>query len=122
TNPCIRLLVADRDGIVVGVAQLAWNAEGIATLWRLYLRQDQRGQGLGQRMWAAVIADLPPFIRTYRTSVVRGNPALRFYERLGFGVTHEGDPEYAGYRVPLVFLERRASTCERGYTSVGSVG
>jgi SAM-dependent methyltransferase/ribosomal protein S18 acetylase RimI-like enzyme len=105
-NPQVRLLVAEGAGQIVGMAQLGWTDEGIAHLWRLYLRQDQRRQGLGQRLWAAITADLPAHIRTYRTSVMRGNPALRFYERLGFGVTHSADELYLGYLVPLVFIER----------------
>lgn len=105
-NPQVRLLVAELNGEIVGMAQLGWTHEGIAHLWRLYVRQDQRGQGLGQRLWAAITADLPPHIRTFRTSVMRGNPALRFYERLGFGVTHSADELYLGYLVPLVFIER----------------
>jgi SAM-dependent methyltransferase/ribosomal protein S18 acetylase RimI-like enzyme len=105
-NPQVRLLVAELAGEIVGMAQLGWTDTGIAHLWRLYLRQDQRGQGLGKRLWAAITADLPPYIRTYRTSVMRGNPALRFYERLGFGVTHSANELYLGYLVPLVFIER----------------
>ena len=103
-----RLLVAEQEGVVVGVIQLAWNDEGIASLWRLYLRQDVRGQGLGRGLWTIAVDDLPPSIQTFRTSVVRGNPALRFYQRLGFRVTHEGAPEYVGFRVPLVYLEASA--------------
>lgn len=65
-NPQVRLLVAELAGEIVGIAQLGWTDEGIAHLWRLYLRQDQRGQGLGKRLWAAITADLPKHIRTYR--------------------------------------------------------
>jgi len=107
-SPHARLLVAETADGVVGMVQLGWSDEGIASLWRLYLLRDVRGVGLGTRLWQAVIADLPASLRTFRTSVVRGNPALRFYERLGFAVTHVADSEYAGYRVPLIYLERPA--------------
>jgi ribosomal protein S18 acetylase RimI-like enzyme len=110
-DPKVRLLVADLNGSVVGMAQPGWSDEGIAALWRLYLRQDQRGQGLGRRMWQAIIADLPAHLRTLRTSVVRGNPALRFYQRLGFGIIHEGSPEYAGYGVPLLLGLTQLGAC-----------
>ncbi|MCG8349611.1 MAG: GNAT family N-acetyltransferase [Chloroflexales bacterium] len=105
-NPRIRLLVAEYAGAIVGMIQLGWHDDGIADLWRLYLLREQRGRGLGRRLWEAVTAELPPFIRTFRTSVVRGNPALRFYRRLGFDVTHEDDSEYVGYQVPLTYIER----------------
>lgn len=107
-NAYIHLLVAELDGAIIGVAQLGWSEKGIASLWRLYLLSEVRRQGLGQRLWETIIADLPPLIHTYRTSVVRGNPALRFYQRLGFVITHQAESEYVGYLVSLTYLERLA--------------
>ncbi|NTU82196.1 MAG: GNAT family N-acetyltransferase [Chloroflexales bacterium] len=103
-----RLLVAERDGQIIGMIRLTVTGDGVAHLGQLYLRHTARGQGLGKTLWAAATANLSAHVRSFRTSVIEGSPALRFYQRLGFTVTHHERPSLRGYTVPLMMLEMPA--------------
>lgn len=98
TDPNNELIVAERDGDVVGVLQLtfipylthqgSWRAliEGVRVSSAL------RGQGLGRSLlqWAIARAR-ERGCRIVQLTTDRTRPdALRFYESLGFRATHEG--------------------------------
>ena len=97
-DPNQMLMVAERDGRVVGCLQLTL----IPGLSRLGMRRgqiegvriarDQRGEGLGRAMFAWAIEEC----RSRGCGLVqlttdRSRPdARRFYEQLGFEASHEG--------------------------------
>jgi ribosomal protein S18 acetylase RimI-like enzyme len=108
-NPAYRVLVAEDAGWVVGVAQAAIGRDGTGHLWRLYLLREARGCGFGRALWEAVAAAFSASPTRWETSVVVGNPALAFYQRLGFRVTRAGTWAAYGYEVPLTYLTRESA-------------
>ena len=113
-NPAYRVHVAAEDGRVVGVAQATRDTAGVGHLWRLYLLREARGRGVGRALWATTIASFAPSPARWETSVIAGNPALTFYERLGFRVVGQGTWSAYGYGVPLIYLALGAATPEGG--------
>ena len=103
-NPSHCLRVAATTGRIVGVAH-AIDRGSTGYLWRLYVLSDMHGQGIGRALWEAAIAAFPvPFMR-WEASVIVCNPALHFYQRLGFRVVREAPWTAFGYTVPLAYLD-----------------
>jgi ribosomal protein S18 acetylase RimI-like enzyme len=50
------------------------------------LMPEYRGQGIGTQLMQALLDALKPLAARVSLSVQRANPALRLYQRLGFGV------------------------------------
>lgn len=96
-----RVLVAERDGEVVAVAQRGPGPDHAHVLHKLYLAPDARGSGLGPRLVDALIATLPAGTAEFWVEHFQGNPrAAAFYEREGFALdrvapTASGDPRRA---------------------------
>lgn len=97
-DPNQELLVAELDGRVVGTLQLTC-IPGISRqgMWRAVIegvRIDAgvRDRGLGRQMvaWAIARARDRRCGMVQLTSDKSRHDAIRFYERLGFGATHEG--------------------------------
>lgn len=97
-NPNQELVVAERDGEVVGTAQVSF-MPGLSHrgMWRaeieaVRVRTDQRGGGAG----GALIRHCIDLARTrgcgliQLTSNAQRTDARRFYERLGFAASHTG--------------------------------
>jgi GNAT superfamily N-acetyltransferase len=97
-NPNQTLLVAERDGELLGTAQVSFMA-GLSHrgMWRaeieaVRVRTDQRGSGIG----GALIRHCIDLARergcglVQLTSNARRTDARRFYERLGFVASHTG--------------------------------
>ena len=103
-DPIQRLLVAATKTRIVGVVH-AIDREGIGYLWRLYLLREARGGGTGRALWEAALAAFPAPFPRWEASVIVGNPALRFYQRLGFRVLREEPWTAYGHTVPLAYLE-----------------
>jgi ADP-ribose pyrophosphatase YjhB (NUDIX family)/ribosomal protein S18 acetylase RimI-like enzyme len=97
-DPAHTLLVAERDGQVVGTLQLSiipGLARRGALRWQLEavrVAEDQRGQGLGETMvrWAVEESRRRGCALVQLTTDKSRTDAHRFYERLGFERTHEG--------------------------------
>ena len=92
------LLVADRDGQVVGTMQLSF-LPGLARRGALRAQveavrvaDEVRGSGLGKAMmsWAIDEARRRGCALVQLTSDKRRTEAHRFYQRLGFAASHEG--------------------------------
>lgn len=68
------------------VGFLSWgksqtHPEYIAELYSIYLRKNEQGQGTGQQLWEAMIADFASKdIHSFIVKVLEENPACRFYE------------------------------------------
>src|SRR5258706_3184198 len=102
--------VAEDDGRIVGVGHIAGD-----TLESLYLRASHRGQGLGRRMLAELLAEARSHgLDTVRFGVHSANTrAAGFYERQGARlvgrqlIRHpDGDWEDLVFEIPTVDLPR----------------
>jgi len=97
-DPAHTLLVAERDGQVVGTLQLsiipglARRGALRAQLEAVRVAEGQRGQGLGEEMvrWAVEESRRRGCALVQLTTDKSRTDAHRFYERLGFQRTHEG--------------------------------
>jgi ribosomal protein S18 acetylase RimI-like enzyme len=92
------LMIAERDGRVVGCLQLTF-IPGLSRLgmWRgqiegVRIARDQRGEGLGRAMFAWAIEECRrQGCGLVQLTTDRSRPdARRFYEQLGFEASHEG--------------------------------
>ncbi len=92
------LVVAERDGDLVGTMQLTFipsiSFRGGTRLLIESVRIDRpfRGQGMGERMfeWAIAQARERDCVMVQLTTNAERPDALRFYERLGFKASHVG--------------------------------
>ena len=97
-DPNHRLIVAERDGEVVGTLQISYlpglPAFGMkrGILENVHIRADQRGTGLGTKMvqWAVELCRDAGCGMVQLTSNKVRLDAHRFYEKLGFSKSHEG--------------------------------
>lgn len=76
------------DGTDVGWLQsmTAWDALFLA---QLFVDASVQRQGIGTEVMRRVMAEASRTGRAVELAVVKINPALRLYEKLGFKVTHE---------------------------------
>lgn len=81
-------------GRPVGV--MRWH-EGAAVirLLEIGLEQHYRGRGLGERLLSGLIQHADQQGKALELAVMRHNPALRLYQRLGFSVLSDSDHEVA---------------------------
>ena len=92
------VLVAERDGEVIGVCQLIvfrhLQASGglCAEIESVHVHPDQRGNGVGTALLGAAVqrARTLGCYRVQLTSNAQREDAHRFYERLGFSPSHVG--------------------------------
>lgn len=98
SDPNQRLIVAERDGAVIGTMQLSF-LPGIAFrgAWRgqieaVRIAASERGQGLGQQMieWAVAQCRARGCRMVQLTSMRDRVDAHRFYEKLGWTKSHFG--------------------------------
>nr|WP_314258275.1 GNAT family N-acetyltransferase [uncultured Devosia sp.] len=97
-DPSHRLIVAERNGEVVGTLQISYlpglPAFGMkrGILENVHIRADQRGTGLGTQMvqWAVERCRDAGCGMVQLTSNKVRLDAHRFYEKLGFAKSHEG--------------------------------
>lgn len=97
-DPGHRLIVAERDGEIVGTLQISF-IPGMPNfgmkrgmLENVHIRVDQRGSGLGTEMvqWAIERCREAGCGLIQLTSNKVRHDAHRFYEKLGFTKSHEG--------------------------------
>lgn len=97
-DPHNRVLVAERDGEVVGTMQLTYlrglgrRGASRAQIEAVRVRSDLRGNGLGSELigWAVDEARRQGCALVQLTSDASREGAHRFYERLGFTASHVG--------------------------------
>lgn len=98
TDPNHRLIVAERDGEIIGTLQISI-IPGLPNfgmkrglLENVHIRADQRGSGLGSEMvqWSIEWCRNAGCGLVQLTSNKLRLDAHRFYEKLGFAKTHEG--------------------------------
>ena len=104
-----RVYVVESEGEVVGFAQGGPNRSDAreGELYAIYVLQKSQGKGLGKALFQHITKDLAEY-ETMRVSVLRDNPACRFYERFGGRVIEESMIERGGvelvqrvYRMPV---------------------
>lgn len=116
-DPAERLLVAERDGVLIGCVSVRDLGEGGAYLGLLTVDPGAQAGGLGRRLLEAAEADARAAgAMRMEMTVIRQRPELiAWYERRGYAVTGErrpfphGDPRFGLPRTPdleFVVLER----------------
>lgn len=97
-DPNQELVVVEKDGEIIGTLQLSFiqyltYQGGIrAQIEAVRIREDARGEGIGQKLFEWAIArakERKAHILQLTTDKSRPE-ALHFYEKLGFKATHEG--------------------------------
>lgn len=61
---------------------------------QLQIAPEFQGKGIGKAVLGTVLAQAHQQSKKVVLSVLKQNPALRLYERLGFEVTHQDDTSY----------------------------
>lgn len=92
--------------LVVGIGNVDLEPE-VPVIWRLYVRPDHQGDGLGGRLMEALVAAVPPERGRVRLEYVDGNVrAATFYERHGFYEALREPGQREGWPAS-VWMERR---------------
>src|SRR5262245_7640745 len=81
------------DGTDIGWLQ-SFVKDDALFLAQLFLDRALRGRGIGTAMVKALIEEAASAGRALTLGVVKINPALRLYERLGFRTTHEDERKF----------------------------
>jgi GNAT superfamily N-acetyltransferase len=97
-TPFNEMLVAEQDGVVVGMCQLFavrhFSGRGglCAEVEAMHVHPDFRGKGVGSRLLGEAVQHARDWgcYRVQLTSHKARKEAHRFYERAGFVATHEG--------------------------------
>ncbi|GGK71014.1 GNAT family N-acetyltransferase [Haloarcula sebkhae] len=97
------LLVAERDGSVVGFAHATWHeTDREGYILRLYVHPDHRRKGIGQTLLERTCDELFEHdIDPINAMVLSANePGAEFYEGFGFEFADESETETGGERHP----------------------
>jgi GNAT superfamily N-acetyltransferase len=95
----------------IGMAAGHWFARerGVVQLWGMWVEPARRGEGIGERLVAAVRGWATTHgARFIRLGVIDGSPAIPLYERLGFVLTGETKPLTRDPSVLAVYMARPA--------------
>ncbi len=79
--------VAERDGRIVGVANLG-RADERWVMWKLYVHPEAQGEGLGTRLLEATLEQVPAGEPLWLEYVDGNTRAAAFYAAHGFAETH----------------------------------
>ncbi|HLW84949.1 MAG TPA: GNAT family N-acetyltransferase [Candidatus Sulfotelmatobacter sp.] len=93
----VRIISA--DGLEVGWLQTDVRGEGLFVA-QLFVDGPFQGQGIGTEVMKQVIGEAAGWNRAVSLAVVKINPALRLYKRLGFRITHQDDRKFYMTRDP----------------------
>jgi len=85
--------IVTRDGVDVGWLQ-SRTQDDTLFLVQLFLETAFQGQGIGTETLKRLMGDAARAKVPMTLGVVKSNPALRLYERLGFKTTHEDDRKF----------------------------
>ena len=86
-------------GVDVGWLQSATQGDALF-LGQLFVERRHQRRGVGTEVMNRLIADATRARQAVRLGVVKINPALRLYKRLGFRITHEDDRKFYMRRDP----------------------
>jgi ribosomal protein S18 acetylase RimI-like enzyme len=88
-----QVMIVTLDGRDIGWFQSFVKDEALF-LAQLFVDRAFRGQGVGTAVIKSLIEEAVRADRALTLGVVKTNPALRLYERLGFRVTHEDERKF----------------------------
>lgn len=103
--------IVTRNGVDIGWLQTAAETDALF-LKQLFVDAPLRNRGIGTVVMHRLMDEAAHAGRAVTLGVVKTNPALRLYERLGFTTTHEderkfymrhgpyGSPEHAQKKIP----------------------
>jgi len=96
--------------IAVGNSEVGWLQSSVRDdglfVAQLFVDDRFQGQGIGTEVMNRLIGEASRLNQAVRLAVVKTNPALRLYERLGFHITHEDDRKFYLKRNPDVAASR----------------
>lgn len=105
------VLVAEVDQQIVGIAHTQIRPDQTAILWRLYVSQAYRGQGIGTQLISASEQSLPAEIRRLGIEYYQANTrAASFYARLGFAFDRIETVMFQHIPIVSVFVQRPRRT------------
>ena len=86
TSPCGRLLLADHDQTMVGIASMRGIEPGVGEIKRMYVRPNYRRLGIGQALLYSLIeeAHIMAFRKIYLDSARFMLAAHQLYRSMGF--------------------------------------
>jgi GNAT superfamily N-acetyltransferase len=93
----VRIIIL--DGSDIGWLQSATREDGFF-VGQLFVDTPFQRRGIGSEVMIRLIGEAAGLNQPVRLSVVKINPALRLYERLGFRIAHEDDRKFYMKRDP----------------------
>jgi ribosomal protein S18 acetylase RimI-like enzyme len=81
------------DGEDIGWLQTVVQADAVF-IAQFFIDAPFRGGGIGAEVMSRILAEASGSGRAVTLGVVKDNPALRLYRRLGFQITHEDTRKY----------------------------
>ena len=101
------LLVCERNGQLVGMTEGAYLTTESAAMWKLYVRSDAQGQGVGKALLSSLAEHLKPAITTLYTEYLSQNArAGDFYASQGFIFDREEHESVQGLRSSYTYVKR----------------
>jgi phosphinothricin acetyltransferase len=111
-----QLMVAEKDGQTVGyAASLRFHqrpAYGPSVMTSIYIHPDHLGEGLGEKVYSALLDNLsaePEAHRAYGLVVLPNPGSVKLHEKLGFhqaGLLHEGGYKFGKYHDVRIYEHR----------------
>jgi ribosomal protein S18 acetylase RimI-like enzyme len=82
------------DGVDIGWLQSVTTEDSNLFLGQLFVEVPFQGRGIGTTVINRLVAEANKARQAVTLGVVKTNPALRLYQRLGFRITHEDDRKF----------------------------
>src|SRR6266702_827335 len=95
------------DGAPAGLLK-AHRTETEWILVQLQISPERQGRGIGERVLHTILQAAQADALPFALKVLKGNPAKRLYERLGFETTGEDDRQFHMRRAPRASAETEA--------------
>ena len=96
--------------IAVGTSDAGWLQSSVRDdglfVAQLFVDDPFQRQGIGTEVMNRLIGEATVLNQAVRLAVVKTNPALRLYVRLGFHITHEDDRKFYMKRNPDIAASR----------------
>jgi ribosomal protein S18 acetylase RimI-like enzyme len=89
----MQIRIVTLDGTDIGWLQ-SFIKDDALFLGQLFVNESLRGQGIGTELVKGLIEEAASVGRAVTLGVMKTNPALRLYERLGFRTTHDDERKF----------------------------
>lgn len=101
------VLVCERAGQLIGMTEGAYLTVDSAAMWKLYVRSDVQGQGVGKALLGNLIALLKSTVKTLYTEYLSQNTrAGDFYASQGFVFDREEHETVQGLRSGYIYVKK----------------